>query len=41
MASTFIIAMFTLLALCLLPSGFILFVVREKELKAKQQQVHT
>jgi len=31
--------MFTLLALCLLPSAFILFVVREKELKAKNQQV--
>jgi len=37
--SAFNTAMFTLLALCLLPSAFILFVVREKELKAKNQQV--
>jgi hypothetical protein len=31
--------LFALLAICFLPSAFILFVVREKEIRAKQQQV--
>ena len=37
--SAFIVALFSMIAFCFIPVSFVLFVVREKEVKAKHQQI--